>query len=265
MSSLRLMKAREGELRNPGEQRSVLKSSRAYSEAEREFVMLDLQDAFCHFGVRREELKHCISPGMENGTAILWVAMLFGFKGAPLIMGRLSAAIGRLVQSLFHPAAGQTQVYIDDIALMIRGTTEQRNLQLSKVLYVLAAFGVQIAMHKGERGKRVTWIGTTFELHSHEVILGTPGKMVLEMQETLAAWTGKGMISTKELRSFVGKLAWVAGIIPRLRWTVTAMYAVLTKALKDEATEEARAQKRTGDQRSKVGLVAVKRLGTTLP
>ena len=265
VSSLRLMKAREGELRNPGEQKSVLKSSRAYNEAEIEFVMLDLQDAFCHFGVRREELKHCISPGIENGTAILWVAMLFGFKGAPLIMGRLSAAIGRLVQSLFHPAAGQSQVYIDDIALMIRGTAEQRNLQLSKVLYVLAAFGVQIAMHKGERGKRVTWIGTTFELHSHEVILGTPRKMVLEMQETLAAWTGKGMISTKELRSFVGKLAWVAGIIPRLRWTVTAMYAVLTKALKEEATEETRAQKRALDQRSKVGLVAVKRLGTALP
>ena len=80
--------------------------------------------------------------------------MFFGFKGAPLIMGRLSAAIGRLVQSLFHPAAGQCQVYIDDVALMIRGSKELRNLQLAKFLYVLAAFGVQISMNKGERGKQ---------------------------------------------------------------------------------------------------------------
>ena len=59
------------------------------------------------------ELKNCISPGLHTGTAIIWVAMLFGFKAAPLVMGRLSAAIGRLLQSLFHPAAGQVQVYIE--------------------------------------------------------------------------------------------------------------------------------------------------------
>ena len=40
---------------------------------------------------------------------------------------------------------------------------------------------------------------------------------------------------------------------------------VLTKALKEEASEEERVRKRPHDQRSKIGLVAVKRLGTTLP
>ena len=252
VTSLRVMRSREHELREQGEPRSVLKGSRAYDGAEVEFFLLDLQDAFCHFGVHPEELKHCVSPGMEMGTAILWVAMPFGFKGAPLIMGRLS---GRLIQSLFHPAGGQTQVYTDDVALAIRGCKELRNLQLAKVLYVLSAFGVQISMGKGEPGKRVTWIGTTFELQPNEVILGTPRKLVMEIQETLAAWTGKGMIATKELRSFV----------PRLRWTVAPLNAVLTKALKEEASEEERARKRPHDQRSKIGLVAVKRLGTTLP
>lgn len=152
-------------------------------------------------------------------------------------------------------------MYIDDVALAIRGCKELRNLQLAKVLYVLSAFGVQISMGKGERGKRVTWIGTTFELQPNEVILGTPRKLVMENQETLAAWTGKGMIATKELRSFLGKLAWVSGIVPRLRWTVATLYAVLTKALKEEASEEERVRKRPHDQRSKIGLVAVKRLG----
>ena len=127
----------------------MLKSSTAFKDSEVEFILLDLQDAFCHFGVHPAELKHCISPGLTNGTALLWVAMLFGFKGAPLIMGRLSAAIGRLLQSLFHPAEGQVQVYIDDVALMLRGSKELRDLQLAKVLYVLAAFGVQVAMEEG--------------------------------------------------------------------------------------------------------------------
>lgn len=95
------------------------------------------------FGVHPDELKHCISPGLQSGTALL-----FGFKGAPLVMGSLSAAIGRLIQSSFHPAAHQVQVYM--MARAARGS-QLRNLQLAKVLYVLAAFGVQVAMPKGER------------------------------------------------------------------------------------------------------------------
>lgn len=37
------------------------------------------------------------------------------------------------------------------------------------------------------------------------------------------------MIPTKDLRSFVGKLSWISGIVPRFRWTVTALYAVLKR------------------------------------
>ena len=38
-----------------------------------EFYMIDLADAFTHFGVRKEELKRCITPGeLEDDTAILW-------------------------------------------------------------------------------------------------------------------------------------------------------------------------------------------------
>ena len=71
VTSLRVMRSREHELREQGEPRSVLKGSRAYDGAEVEFFLLDLQDAFCHFGVHPVELKHCVSPGMEMGTAIL--------------------------------------------------------------------------------------------------------------------------------------------------------------------------------------------------
>eukprot|EP00435_Cladocopium_sp_Y103_P022173 s2755_g5.t1 len=263
VNSLRVMRAREHELKEE-KTTSVLKGSRSFEEAAIEFMLIDLQDAFCHFGVHPKELRHCVSPGLHSGTGILWTAMLFGYKAAPLVMSRLSATVGRLVQSLFHPAAGQVQVYIDDVALIVRGTRHLRNMHLAKVLYVLAAFGVRVAMQKGERGRWVQWIGTTFELQPHKLILGTPRKMIMEIKETLAAWENKGMIPTKDLRSFLGKLAWVAGIVPRLRWTVATMYAVLTKTIQDERLEAARAQKRP-DTRPKFGLVATKRMGTALP
>lgn len=96
------------------------------------------------------------------------------------------------------------------------------------------------------------------------MILGTPKKMVEEVQQTLTNWTGKGMVATRELRSFLGKLAWIAGIVPRLRW-MTSLDAVLGKVLQEEDKEDERSQKRLKDQRPKHGLVAVKRFGTALP
>ena len=265
VNQLRVMRKRETELPGVESQRSALKTSSRFANSEVEFVLIDLQDALCHFGLHPTELKHAVSPGLENWTGIVWCAMLFGFKRAPLIMGRLSAAIGRLLQSTFHPASGQVQIYIGDVLLTIRGPEEERNLQVSKVLYLLAAFGVQVATHKGERGRRVQWIGTTMELTSHHILIGTPPKMIEEIKTTMANWDDKRMVPIKEPRSFAGRLSWVAGIVPRLRWTVTSVYAVLTAAIEEEATEKQRAQKRQGDRRPKMGLVAVKRLGTVIP
>ena len=136
------------------------------------------------------------------------------------------------------------------------------------MIYVFSAFGVQLSMEKGERGKRVVWIGTEFELFPDKVVLGTPRKVVEDICDTLKAWDGKGMIPVQDLRTFLGKLAWVAGIVPRLKWTVTALYAILTKVQHEEQSEHERSQKRAGDQRNqrmKIGFVAVKRMGTTLP
>ena len=110
VNQLRAMRKRETELPGVESQRSALKTSSRFASSEVEFVLIDLQDAFCHFGLHPTELKHAVSPALENGTGIVWCAMLFGFKGAPLIMGRLSAAIGRLLQSTFHPASGQVQI-----------------------------------------------------------------------------------------------------------------------------------------------------------
>jgi hypothetical protein len=81
--------------------------------------------------------------------------------------------------------------------------------------------------------------------------------MVEEICEMLETWSGKGMISTRELRMFLGKLAGVAAIVPRLRWTVTALYAILTKVQQDEQLEHERALRRQKDKRAKIGLVAV--------
>ena len=232
-----------------------------------EMFSIDLADAFCHWPVCQEELANCVAPHVEPGRFVVFVALLFGFKGAPLLMARLSAAIGRIIQAVVQPWEMQTQVYIDDILGVLAGPIEHRQKILSLALYTLGAFGINVSLAKGERGRRLKWIGVTYDLdYPNMVILGIPQKMVEEIKMLLEAILGRGMIGARELRSFVGKLSWMAGIIPRMRWIVNVGYATLMAVLEDSKEKEAeRALSRQGDKRVKVKLVPLKRLGPALP
>ena len=109
----------------------VEEATRNYRENQRDkdpvvaqLIAFDLKDAFCHFGLCKEELKHSLAP-LDDENFVLFSAMLFGFRSAPLIMGRLSAAIGRLWQAMMEPYEAQLQVYIDDVLMMARGTEKE--------------------------------------------------------------------------------------------------------------------------------------------
>ena len=241
-----------------------------FGDCQTEFYLLDLTDAFCHYGVHPSELRHCVSPDEYDQGALLWTALLFGFKSAPLLMARLSAALGRLLQSLFDPRELQAQIYVDDVFLAIMGPLLHRHVCLSAALYTAAAFGIQISLHKGEKGSRVQWIACSIEIFEDkkkheeaELVLGVFAQMITQVSEALKSWSSnKGMISLKEVKSVTGKLSWIAGVLPRMRWAVSVLYAVVSEVERDQrdGTEEQRASKRE-DTRPKVGLIPVKRLG----
>ena len=227
-------------------------------EIETEIFLIDLKDAFCHFAIHKDELRHCVSPGVRPGEALVWVAMLFGFKAAPLLMARLSAALGRLIQSMVQPHECMVQIYVDDILLVTTGSRQHREHMLSMVLHTLSALGMMLSLDKGERGTRLTWIGTTIELREDYVEFGIPEKMVKEVLQEITSWPKRGMVSCRTLRSITGKLSWISGILPRTRWCTSVFYRVTASG-----QESQRALNRE-DQRDKSGLVAVKRLGAAL-
>ena len=233
---------------------------------ETEFILVDLADAFCHFAVDSRELKHCVTPDETSEGCLVWVAMLFGFRGAPLVMGRLSSAIGRLLSSLMADFEGQMQIYVDDLAIALQGPQQHRNYILACLLYTLAAFGVQTSLKKGERGRRVQWIGAMMEVWHHQVTLALPRKLKDDLTEVMTEWLTKGMIPLKELRVVTGRLSWAAGVVPRMRWIASSFYAVIAAVEADEkqGIEADRAKKRDKDRREKTGLVHVKRLGAAL-
>ena len=232
-----------------------------------QLISFDLKDAFCHYGLAKEELKHSLAP-LDKDHFILFSAMLFGFKSAPLVMGRLAASVGRLWQSLMEAHEAQIQLYIDDVLMMARGTISEINSLVAMGLYTMKAFGINFSLGKGERGSALKWIGVQILLNwgpgrtPGELVYSIPKNAMEEIKAALESWENRGMIPLRELRKTTGKLSWMAGVIPRIRWAVSVLYAVLADAEREEklGKEEARAEKRD-DKRVKKGLIAVKRLG----
>ena len=154
-----------------------------------------------------------------------------------------------------------SQIYMDDIILVLRGPAGHRNRVLAIVLYVLQMLGVQIALEKGERGQRVRWIGTTLELQQEGLMIGIQsdaGRDRRGGQTVAACRDGQHQRPQKDHWQ---KLSWIAGVIPRMKWVVNAFYSTMAAVQRDEAEglEEARACHRS-DTRPKKGLVPFKRL-----
>ena len=198
---------------------------------------------------------------MGSQRLVLFKAMLFGFRGAPLIMGRLAATMTRQWQSTMEGKAS-IQCYMDDPLLVVAGGQKERDSMVSKVLYLAKVFGVNLSYEKGERGSRVVWIGVTIEIdqEGRQILISVPQKLVDDVVGKMKAWSG--MASIKEFRAVTGKLSWVAGTLPRTRWAVSTFYAALSETEREqrENKEEERASRRSDDQRSKRGLLAVKRV-----
>ena len=228
-----------------------------------EFALIDISDAFTTPPLHSKELRHSLSPSTKGGEMLQFRALLFGYRTAPLLYSRLAALMSRFLQSVVDQAVACHQTYLDDALWVLMGSLEERNINLAIVLYTLLAFKMKISMGKGERAAHVTWVGVKFSIIDQKtVVLGLPERFMEELLAMLRKWKNVGLAPNKELRQLAGKASWLAGILPRAKWTVSILYGVLKQVEADEAEgkEESRRTRRE-DDRSKKGLFAVKRLG----
>ena len=222
-----------------------------------EYVLVDVTDAFMSFAVCKEEWGHCLSPFPKMTSSdpemVCFTAMLFGFKTAPLLYSRLASLVSRTLQAMVKPETGIHQTYLDDSLWYFQGPLVVRNKAISLILHTMAALGLKVAFSKGHRSSHVQWIGVTFKLVNDEkVIMGLPEKFLGDTINMLKDWANRGYVPVRELRSMAGRMSWVAGVLPRTRWTVAVLYAVL----KDE-------DRPARDKGGKQGLFPVKRMEQT--
>ena len=194
------------------------------------FLVIDISDAFLNLHVSEAERGYLIIRD-QRGVYLAYRGVPFGLAPAPLLWGRTAALLGRLAQAIHHPREHRCQIYVDDPVLVVKGTAGVRQWLLAKTLLLWASLGARLAYRKAEQGDQVAWIGAQYRvLHRGVQISVTSariGRLLVKIEHMMS---GQGMVSG--LRSLVGELSWVAGLIPRVRPWVTMLWAAVHAMLR---------------------------------
>jgi hypothetical protein len=196
-----------------------------------ELCVLDFKDAFYTLFTHRSEWKYVVATGLLAWYSFKCVA--FGLACGPLLWGRLAALAARLAQAIFFPQELRMQVFVDDPVIAVAGTRDERYTLITMLLLFWAALGFRFSWKKGQLGATVQWIGAELALLPGGVRVALSERKTSEVLEALEKVEGsKGMISLTEAMSLIGKISWVASLIPLARPWVGQMYSALIDSRK---------------------------------
>ena len=151
--------------------------------------------------------------------------MCCGMVGALLLWGRVAAAAIRLSQAVFLANELRIQCFVDDPAIVVRGTQFQRRRLTGMLLLFWLVLGLRISWGKGVRENKVPWIGASVRLSSRTHGNGTRhffGVLVKLLPEKFEELRGqvqdihvaKGLIPIKKVTRVAGQLSWASSIFP---------------------------------------------------
>ena len=205
-------------------------------------LVLDAESAFWQVPLHPKERRfYCAMPRASDGSTryLAYARTPQGSRGAPLSWSQIFGLICRCVSSVVRdpviPDAHEFEVYVDDPILALHGTVVANQEAAALAILAWTALGVGLSFRKGQFGKRVDWIGATFSTHAG----GLDATIKAERLEELSLLTDKllssNLVSTADLRSYIGKAQSIASLLFTWRPFVHMMYA----ALKEDGTSDA--------------------------
>jgi hypothetical protein len=78
----------------------------------KELAVIDVSNAFMSLAVEEKELPHTRAPNIDTDDFYMFVALLFGYKTAPLLWSRVAALLSRLLQSAIPGSSHHHQTYL---------------------------------------------------------------------------------------------------------------------------------------------------------
>ena len=229
------------------------------------FAAIDIQDAFHNVPSGKDKKYAAARCEMEDGQDkfIVYDVLVFGSKSSPTIWGRFAAYLGRIVCSIL-PEIGM-QVYVDDPIFVLPNSNKESVKIFTLVLLILKIFGYPVKLEKATAGSKVKWIGATLEVGEGErgpfVEVTIPPEKVEKLLSECQNFLKAPVVGVRQLRSFAGSMAFVAGLVPILRPFLAPLWAALPKG----AANDSDAGRTTlGKSRVAGKLVHTKRIAASL-
>ena len=195
---------------------------------EVEWLVLDVADAFHNVPVRESERR--FSCGKVGDKYVCFKSLCMGGKSAPNIWGRFAAALGRMAASIMPPAEHRIEIYVDDPLLCAGGHIARRTYLFTVALLAITLVGFPMAWGKGVLGTDVQWIGARLTVVSEGIRVAIPEDKLQELKKQTAELRNVAVVSRRVLRSFCGKLSFVAGMVTTLRPFVRMVWAALASS-----------------------------------
>ena len=150
-----------------------------------------------------------------------------GGKSAPTIWGRFAACIGRILATTSPPDTTRIEVYVDDPLFATFGTVHQRTRHLTRALLTLDLLGFPLAWAKATIGPRVVWIGAQFASLPQDIRLTIPDVRIDDLTTDTHRFQQTHITHRRSMRSYCGKLSFIAGIIPIVRPFLAMFWATI--------------------------------------
>jgi len=249
-------------------------SAQDHPPKEVELLTLDFADAFYTLWLRPSDRGSLVFQ-VADGWAV-FNRLCFGMAGAPLIWGRLAAAACRLGQACFKADELRIQCYVDDPAIALLGSPQERNRLIIILLLFWSALGLFLSWEKGSRGMSVPWIGVTFKLdkrlhHGAGDVL-FPGVEITIQQAKFdelrsnveAIFNAKGLIPMKDVLKVAGQLAWAGGIFPWIRGFNACLWAAITDHVASTSASSSTKKHKVSMKKRPTHLMFVKRISQSI-
>ena len=231
-------------------------------------LVLDFKDAFMSLPLWPTERRfNCARAGHvvkrdrdalfdeepAEGEFVVWRVLGFGGRPNPLIFARVASFACRTAQALLGPwtkvdrdgqwqqvGRGLLQCFVDDPALVVAGTPDQREAAVDLVILWWLCLGIPLAWKKGELHAGPSehrWIGIMYTLRDKDAVMTLPKAYVEELLVLIGPLCSPvGTVELSTLDVIIGKAARVAHVVPAARPFVAGLWGALAAVQKTEAS-----------------------------
>ena len=192
------------------------------TDSDLEQLVLDFSEAFWQVPLDPDERRFFV--GKWRDTILSYRRAAQGSRNGPLAWASVCSLAVRTVQSMYRvsllsltnihaatlverreAASAKLQTYVDDPAVTIRGTKDQRDRTVATIVILWAALGFGLSYDKASRGRTISWIGLTITIGDAWVRATIKADRVKELLDMTNDFLSRNVISVKEMRSYVGK------------------------------------------------------------